>query len=212
MKGLARGTLGGCLTLLLLVSPALAADTANAPPPAELIPKVRPTTKSFYGWEILATGEVGAVLAAAGVLLPDDPLGSAPATAAFVVGMPLYALGGPAIHWSHGDFSKGMVSFGGNVALPFLGGFVGSAVRCHETNAPDDCGSRGFLTGVVVGAMIAPVIDALVLGWENIPVEDALTPLAPQLAASARSPRLVVAPWSNVGNHGLFQLGLSGRF
>jgi hypothetical protein len=204
MKGLALGLLRGGLITFLLATQALAADPAKPAPPAELIPKVRPTTKSFYGWEILATGEVGGILAASGVLLPETPLGSAPATAAFITGMPLYALGGPAVHWSHGDFSKGLVSFGGNLVLPFIGGFTGRAIRCNETNAPDDCGSRGFLTGVVVAAMIAPVVDAFVLGWEDIPVEDALSPAKRRLGA--------IAPWSTFDKNGQFQVGLSGRF
>src|SRR5204863_4114673 len=97
----------------------------------------------------------------------------------FITGMPLFALGGPVVHWTHGDFSKGLVSFGGNVVLPFIGGFTGRAIRCNETNAPVDCVQRGFLTGVAISAMIVPVIDAFVLGWEDVPVEDARARDAP---------------------------------
>jgi len=204
MKGRVLGIVGGCWVLLLFVTQALAADPPKPPPPTELIPKVRPTTKSFYGWEILATGEVGGILAAAGVLLPDKPLGSVPATAAFITGMPLFALGGPAVHWTHGYFGKGLVSFGGNLVLPFIGGFTGQALRCNEANAPVDCGSRGFLTGIVVAAMITPVIDALVLGWEDVPVDDAHSPISPRLGT--------IAPWSTIDANGMFHLGLSGRF
>jgi hypothetical protein len=204
MKRRRRDILLGCLSALWFVTPALAADAPKSQPPAELFPKARPTTKSFYGWQILAGGEAGAMLAAAGVLLPDKPLDSWPATAAFLVGMPVFALSGPTAHWSHGDFSKGLISFGGNIAIPLIGGFTGRAIRCNETNAPDDCAQRGFYTGLVVSAMIVPVIDALVLGWEDVPVDEALRHGSPRLGS--------IAPWTIVGKDGLFQAGLSGRF
>jgi hypothetical protein len=209
MKGLARAVLGGCSMLLLLARPAFAADSPKAPPPTELVPKVRPTTTSFYGWEILATGTVGGVLAAAGTLLPDKPLGSAPATAAFVTGMPLFVLGGPSVHWSHGDFSKGLVSFGGNVALPLIGGLVGHSLRCKGDNAPDSCGVDGFLTGMAVTSVFVSILDALVLGWEHIPVDDSVSrgPIR-----SYRFSEVSIVPRLIMADHGLVQLGLAGRF
>ena len=212
MKGRVLGLVGGCSLLLLFVTQASAADPPKPPPPAELVPRVRPTTRSFYGWEILATGEVGGVLAAAGVLLPDTPLGSAPATVAFITGMPLFVLGGPAVHWTHGYFGKGLVSFGGNLVLPFIGGFAGQALRCNEANAPLDCGSRGFLTGIVVAAMITPVIDALVLGWEDVPVDDAILRSSFRLTRRRSTPTLAITPWWYIGENGPWRVGLSGRF
>src|SRR5438270_10831372 len=72
-----------------------AAAPAGAQTATETFPKQRRTTKLFYGWEILATGEVGGLLSAASIVLPHRPLSSIPATAGFVLGMPTFALGGP---------------------------------------------------------------------------------------------------------------------
>lgn len=212
MRGLWVGILRGWLLVLFLATPAFATNPPAGPPLPELIPKVRPTTRLFYGWQILVTGEVGALLATAAVVLPDQPLGSAPATAGFVVGMPLFAIGGPAVHWAHDDFTKGLISFGANVVLPLTGGFAGRALRCNETNALDDCASRGFLTGVAISAVVVPIIDALALGWQDLPVEDALSLGIPRLGKRPRESTLVIAPWSNFGKSGLFQVGLGGHF
>jgi hypothetical protein len=206
MKGLALAVVGSCSMLLLAVGPALAAEPPKASEPAELIPKTRPTTKSFYGWEILATGGAGGVLTTAAVLLPENPVGTTPATAAFVVGMPLFVLGGPAVHWSHGGFEKGLVSFGANLALPFFGGLTGRSLRCSEANAPDDCHTRGFYTGLAIASLVTPVLDALLLGWEDVPIDDWTQ------HAVRHVPRLSMAPWLSSGSHGLVQLGLGGRF
>jgi hypothetical protein len=217
MRRFLHATLRGSFLVLALATRAWAADppktsASPTPPPAELIPKVRPTTQTFYGWEILATGEVGGALVAASVLLPDKPVSTPLATTGFVIGMPLFVLGGPTVHWTHGDFNKGLISFGGNIALPLIGGIAGRAFRCHEANAPDDCASRGFLTGIGITAMVTPVIDALALGWESVPVDDALSHVLPQAGGGSNANKLSIAPWSNIGKNGLFQLGFSGRF
>jgi len=212
MRARVLGIFGAGAMVLSLAAPAWAADPPKALPPAELVPKVRPSTRVFYGWQIVATGGVGGVLTAASILLPDEPFGTTPATAAFVIGMPLFALGGPTVHWTHGDFTKGLLSFGGNVTLSLAGGIVGREIRCNETNASDDCAKRGFLTGIAVAALITPVIDGLVLGWEDIPVDDALAPAASRLADRPRPYHLSIAPWSNIDQNGRLQLGLSGSF
>ena len=146
---------------------------AESPPPVarsrdatranvdEVVAKERPTTKSFYGWKILATGEVGAVLVSLSVLLPDKPLDSLASTGGFVIGMPAYMIGGPIVHWTHGDFGKGLISFGGNAAFALVGGVTGQSIRCSNDGDPD-CGMKGFLTGVAVGALVAPIVDAIV--------------------------------------------------
>ena len=106
----------------------------------------------------------------------------------FVIGMPFYALGGPATHWTHGDFQKGLISLGGNFALPVLGGFIGQGVGCAPSDAAVDCGNRGFLTGFGIALVTVPIIDALVLGWEDIPDDDPLVSSDPR-AADVPAPR-----------------------
>jgi hypothetical protein len=184
---------------------------AGADAPAELVPTRPPTRKSFYGWQILVSGGAGGLLAAGAIFLPDRPLSSLPATATFMVAMPVYVIGGPAVHWTHGDFSRGLVSFGGNVALPLLGGFLGQAIRCRPSNAPVDCGGLGFFTGFGIGLLTAPLVDALALGWEDVPV-DYIGALDHRSAGRhSIGSRFSIAPAWTFG-HGSIELGLSGRF
>ena len=189
------------------------AATPSAEPPAELFPKARATTKSFYGWQILASGEVGSVVVAASVFLPERPLGSFASTLGFLVGTPTYALAGPIVHWNHGDFSKGLVSFGGNAAFALVGGFIGQARGCADNDPSGNCGERGFFKGLAVGALIAPLIDAAVLGWEEIPV-DFISAGAPPGRAQGRAVprRFSLVPTLGVGPHGSLELGVGGLF
>jgi hypothetical protein len=182
-----------------------APPSRNAPPD-EVVAKQRATTKTFYGWQILVTGEVGSVVAAASVFLPERPLGSFASSLGFVAGMPVYALGGPIVHWNHGDFTKGLISFGGNAAFALTGGLVGQTIRCNKENDAGPCGERGFFTGLGVALLIAPVLDAALLGWEDVPVD--------YIGWRDRSGRsgVVLSPSWNVGPRGSFELGISGRF
>jgi len=188
------GMLGACA---LSAAPAARGET-----PVEIFPKQRRTTKVFYGWEILVTGEAGGLLSAASILLPDRPLGSAPATAGFMVGMPTFLLGGPIVHWTHGDFPKGLISFGGNAVSAAGAGFAGQAIRCGHSDE-NNCGELGFFTGLAIAGMIAPLVDAAVLGWENVPAEDVF---------GRSTPRLTFAPTWSPGPRGSLELGVSGRF
>jgi hypothetical protein len=205
----------GAVLLASMLPPrgAHAANPSNEPP-QEIQPKQRATKKSFYGWEILATGGVGGLVTAASVLLPSKPLGSIPATAGFIVGMPAFALGGPIVHWSHNDFTKGLISLGGNIIIPLAGGFAGQAIRCGKSNAPDDCGSRGFLTGLAISAMVVPVVDALVLGWEDVPADDVIArtfrPRAP--GGTTHTAGVSFAPTLAFGPRGMVAMGIAGKF
>jgi hypothetical protein len=203
-----------------------ATSAGAADPPAqrpdEIVARERPTTRSFYGWQILATGEAGGALAAAATILPDSPLKTFPSTLGFLVGMPLYALGGPATHWTHGSFEKGLISLAGNFALPVVSGLIGQSVRCSPDDAAADCGSRGFFTGFAIALVTVPIVDALVLGWEDLPDDDPPSVLGTATSqgavASARRGRqrrvaaVTVAPAWNVGPRGELAFGVAGRF
>jgi hypothetical protein len=178
----------------------------------ELVPRERPTTRSFYGWKILVTGEVGASLVALSVLLPDKPLDSVVSTGGFVIGMPAYMLGGPIVHWTHGGFAKGLISFGGNATFALVGGLTGQSIRCGNDSDPD-CGMKGFFTGVAVGALVAPILDALVLGWENVPLDDYVTTAKGRTSPmGAGRVGWSLSPTWRVGPRGSLELGLVGRF
>jgi hypothetical protein len=176
-------------------------------PPDEIVAKQRATTKTFYGWQILAIGEAGSALAAVAVFVPDRPLGSTISALGFAAGMPVYALGGPIVHWNHGDFTKGLISFGGNVAFAVTGGLVGQAIRCNKENDADLCGQKGFFTGLGVMVLIAPILDAAILGWEEVPTDYYVAG-----RQNPARPGFSVAPSWSVGPRGSFEIGVSGRF
>jgi hypothetical protein len=238
MKGKAFGV--RTCTALLAWGAALcvAASTARAADPAvagaqpaapladgtgEITARERSATRFFYGWKILATGEAGGVLAAAATVIPDSPLKTPASTVGFLIGMPFYALGGPATHWSHGDFAKGLVSLGANFAGPLLGGFIGNGVACAPSDRPANCGTQGFFTGFAIALVTVPVVDAFVLGWESIPDDDPVLRVDARMAedAAARSRRrlrearaasLTMIPAWSLGPRGELAFGVTGRF
>jgi hypothetical protein len=163
-----------------------------------------PTEREFYGWQILLTGEVGGLVAAAAVELPTTQFTSRVSTFFFLLGMPAYALGGPIAHWSHNDFTKGLVSLGANFVTPAVAGLIGSGVRCQPADAPTDCSTKGFFDGFSVALVTVPVLDAFILGWENVPIDD-------QPSARRERGAIVATPIVGVTPQGV-SLGLSGRF
>lgn len=223
--------LASFIVLSVLATAARAADPVTdqlhaAPHPdgsLEITARERASTRTFYGWQILATGEAGGVVAALAMVLPESPLKTLPSTAGFLVGMPFYVLGGPATHWTHGDFQKGLVSLGGNFALPVVSGFIGQGIRCAPSDAPIDCGTSGFIGGFAIALATVPLVDALVLGWETTtdddPVmrvdaqpTDAPTARARRDSRLARASRVTIVPAWSVGPKGDVSLGFSGRF
>lgn len=208
MRQLLLGPLG--LALLVLSGSAHGEEPTAKSPPTELQAKERRTVRSFYGWEILGTGEVGGALTALSVWLPEKPVSSPLSTAGFVIGTPVFALGGPLVHWSHGDFDKGLISVAMNIVLPVTFGFVGSQMLCHGDAPPDDCGFVGFFRGLGTATAVVPLIDAFALGWEHIPVDDELarSPARRRLARESWS----VAPVWSAAPRGGFTLGVGGTF
>jgi hypothetical protein len=179
--------------------------TATAPTIMPSLDTMMPprTVRSFYGWQILATAEVGGAMAAASIALPDKPFNGFMPTAGFLLGIPLYALGGPVAHWSHGDFQKGLVSLAGNVAFPILGGLVGGALSCGRQGAPDDCRAHGFADGAAIGLILAPIVDAALLGWEDVPAD---------MVGKRKDPkRFSLAPLLKFPRGGMLA-GVTGRF
>ena len=215
MKGKIRWLRSGVVafsTAMAVMAPARAAEPPSTTT-AEITARERPVTRSFYGWQILATGEVGGILAAAAIVLPDSPLKTLPSTVGFIVGAPLYLLGGPATHWTHGEFQKGLISFAASFALPIMGGFVGQAVRCAPDDAEINCATRGFVTGASIALVTVPVVDAFVLGWEDIPADDPLVSAGARARpASKAQPRFTMTPAWLIGPKGAFEVGVVGRF
>jgi len=156
------------------------------------------------------------------MVLADSPFKTFPSTFAIIVGVPLYALGGPATHWTHGAFEKGLISLGANIVFPLAGGLIGQSVHCAPPDAPVNCGMRGFSTGFAIALVTVPVFDALLLGWEDIPDDEAPSVLRSAMPSGevaevrrVRRPRAVsfsMAPAWNIGPRGELAFGFAGRF
>jgi hypothetical protein len=198
---------GGSETRVASVAPAEPMPRPAPAAPEELVPRVLPTERVFYGWEVLAAGEIGGALVAGSIVLPSSEVASPVATFAFLIGMPIYALGGPLMHWRHGDFGKGMVSFSANVVGATVGGLIGGRVRCGKSPAPPNCGMDGFFDGLAVAVLTVPVLDAVILGWEDVPVDEPL----PLTSRSAQPGAVALQPLVSVGPRSL-SLGVGGRF
>jgi hypothetical protein len=159
------------IALATAVHAPLASAQASATPSGMIEAHPPPTRRSFYGWPIVGVGEVGAMLTSAALVLPDQLLTTTASTAAFIIGVPTFVLGAPIVHWSHGDFEKGIISVAANVTLPLIGGATGRAIACSGEHAPD-CGYRGFGAGLAITVLVIPLVDALVLGWEDVPADE----------------------------------------
>ena len=177
-----------------------------SPEPQELVPRTRPTERKFYGWEILLTGEVAGLVTAAAVEVPVSRFTTPASTLFFLLGMPAYALSGPVSHWSHDDFTKGLVSFGANVVGVAVAGVIGGKLSCGHAGAPDGCGATGFFHGLSVAVVTVPLLDAFILGWENVPISDEAS-----VPRERGTPSIVATPIVGVTPQGV-TLGLSGRF
>jgi hypothetical protein len=135
--------------------------------------------------------------------------------------MPLYALGGPATHWTHGEFNKGLISLASNIVFPVVGGFIGQSVHCAPAEAAINCGTRGFAAGFGIALVTVPLVDALLLGWEDIPDDEAPSVLRSSTSSDEttegrrplrRAFSFTIAPAWNVGPRGELSFGMAGRF
>jgi len=168
-----RTVLAAAVTALVVVAGGKAgyAQQAKAAAPEYIEARPPPTVRSFYGFPIIAVGEAGALLTSAALVLPDRLLSTAGSTVGFIAGAPTFLLAGPVVHWTHGEFTKGLVSFGANLTLPVLAGFTSSAITCSGDSG-EDCGYHAFGAGFAVTALLLPIADALVLGWEEVPADE----------------------------------------
>ncbi|MEO8900182.1 MAG: hypothetical protein ABI488_01190 [Polyangiaceae bacterium] len=84
------------------------------------------------------------------------------ASALVVVGSGGYVLGPPIIHLAHHRVGAAVASLGMRVVLPVVAGAVGMRAQTCPTPGAEDrgnCGLSGAGDGVVVGAIVASVVD-----------------------------------------------------
>lgn len=178
----------------------------QCPPPMELaLPAPRPPAKShWYGWQTLITdGASLALLTAAAGTKSGDATGSLVALSGLT-----YALGGPIVHWSHGNGLKGAASLGLRVGIPVvlagLGYGLGTLAYGNENYGGAVFGALGF----VLGFPAAIAIDAAAIAREDVPDEDEA---ATQAKLTPPRPMFQLRPDVQTSKSGA-QLGVRGTW
>lgn len=153
----------------------------------------KPKSDHWYGWQTLTIDG-----ASIGLLLLSASAGS---EGGALLATMSYGLGAPVVHFVHGRPGAGLLSLGMRVALPLVGGAIGSATAdCgHPEFEASLCGVGETIVGIAIGVSTAIALDAALLARET--VEDEQTPLH----ALRVSP--VVDPGRRIG-----ALALSGAF
>ncbi|MCC7540274.1 MAG: hypothetical protein IT379_28910 [Deltaproteobacteria bacterium] len=129
--------------------------------------------RTWYGWQNLLVF-----------------LGSA-ATSPFGVGVAGLVLGGPIIHWSHGNVGEGFTALGLNLGLTTLGGAIGYGVICANDGCSGELGGLGavigFGLGGAIGLLLANIIDIAALAYEEAePQTERRAAARPQLVPDLR--------------------------
>lgn len=108
--------------------------------------------REWYGWQILLADVVSWSLIASN------------SSGAGGVGLLGYLLGGPVIHFAHGEAADGVADLGARVFLPLAGGALAAqAAPCHDCEAP----SVLAVGGVLGGAALAMLADYVLLSTKE---------------------------------------------
>jgi len=123
----------------------------DAPPPPE---------RTWYGGYTLVVDSVLLVVGT-GIALGDHPEFGVPLA---IAGL---ALGGPIVHWAHGEGNRGFLALGVNLGSTLVGGLLGMGVGLATSND-----FAALIFGVIgggVGLLTGAVIDASVLAYQEAP-------------------------------------------
>lgn len=147
--------------------PSSVVATAPVPQTQALAPRTFRTERSFYGWQNIVVGHGSIVLAS---LLAGLGEGQDTATGGGLIGLG-YLVGGPIIHAVHGDGTKSLVAAGILVGIPSTLAITGLVIdeACGDEAS---CNGNSWAFGLLAGFVLAPIVDGVALGWEDVDVED----------------------------------------
>ena len=183
------------LLAVLLVAPAARADAplwsgppgAAAPPmapawapwPPPPLPRVQ--REVSYAHQTLIVDGIAAVFFL-GAARQQDAMVALPL---IMMGVDVYALGAPIVHFANRRFMAGVKSFGLRIGLPLLGASIGGKLApreqtlCEPGAYCDSGSSTGVALGALLGATAAVILDAKYLAKKRVSVE-----VVPMLQAS----------------------------
>jgi hypothetical protein len=159
---LALGIGGSCC----ITTRAAAHETSLPKRPVEAEPGASPSQDPerdeplpWYGWETLLIDAASISMLVVAAESDEGPVA--------VIGLGIYALGGPAIHFGHGEALNGIGSLGLRLGLPAIGGLIGAQVaQVSEGCRGYEC-FEGAGYGILLGMGAAVVLDAALLGYRR---------------------------------------------
>lgn len=160
--------------VLVPVSPQGSWGPNSYPPPASPLP----SSKHWYGWQILAPTLPSQV--AAMTSLTISGFAPSPTLPLTVLGFVGAGISGPIVHLVHQQPMKALASFGLEAALPaaLLIGGIASAAACADNDAEDICIGPALLLliGLPIALSAGLAIDSAALAWEDRPATSAKAP------------------------------------
>jgi hypothetical protein len=136
--------------------------SGNTPVPDDTGPEAGPPPKStpgyWYGWQMMVLDAVP--IALVGVTagnIDSDTVGPA------LLGLPVFALGGPIIHLAHERPVAALGSLGLRVTVPLLFAAAAAGDGCHDCADP----TGPALTWGAIGMAAVTMVDATFLGREK---------------------------------------------
>jgi hypothetical protein len=120
----------------------------------------------WYGWQLLLSDAAAFGLYCYGSREPGVSY----------AGVGLFEIGGPGLHWAHGETTKAYASMASRVVVPLTLGLW--FARSVEPDITD--GSRNtdfaFAVGVGMGMLAVGVLDGPILGWERVSSQETRSP------------------------------------
>jgi hypothetical protein len=140
-------------------------------------PSAAPAPRTqWYGWQMLAVdlaGLAGGAIAVGSDRRTRDGDEIHPALGMWAIGFTVGLIGAPIVHFAHGRVGIGFLSLGLRLLVgPLIGVLPGLAGYCAATAGADDCAAHGAQWGLLGGALVASLFDALVLGYEPADADD----------------------------------------
>jgi hypothetical protein len=169
-------------------------------PPGE--PSLGRDTAAFerwYGWQTLLTDSASLSLVGIGVATAESTSGGGrgAAIALSAVGAIGYALGGPIVHFEHGQKGNALGSLALRAGLPVGGALAGYLVGLGGCAGKEDpgvpCPVATSMIGGVTGLAAAVLVDALGLGYGPIASEGRTVVFAPTVEAAQSGVRVGIS-------------------
>jgi hypothetical protein len=130
------------------------------------------SVRYWYGWQTLTVmGGSTLISVISAAFAAKDGGGNAHLEITIPLAISGFMLGGPIVHWAHGNIGKGFISFGMNVGGPLLVGATAAAATCATGACRGMFGGLaailpGFIGGGI-GLLAANIVDVTVLSYDE---------------------------------------------